>query len=154
MTVTVSIAKALTIEECAAIRPLVQAHIEYEQSDVILPDDWAGRTAQLASAGKIIVLVARAEDQSVGYASFTSDVATWKGESFAYLDCLYVSDARRGAGIGRRLIDAAATEASTSGYRELQWQTPTWNIAAIRFYERLGATHQTKQRFTLPLPVS
>jgi hypothetical protein len=36
------------------------------------------------------------------------------------------------------------------GDDEIQWQTPTWNTDARRFYERLGARPAEKIRYTLP----
>ena len=71
------------------------------------------------------------------------------GERFGHLDCLYVAEAQRGAGLGRLLVKAVASSAAARGYRELQWQTPEWNLAAIRFYESLGASRRPKERFTL-----
>ena len=65
---------------------------------------------------------------------------------------VFVAEAHRGGGVGRLLLDAATHQARSRGHRELQWQTPQWNTAAIGFYERLGATHTSKERFTLALP--
>ncbi|MBP2217059.1 GNAT family N-acetyltransferase [Arthrobacter sp. CAN_C5] len=154
MTAPTSITKVATIEECDAIRALVEAHIDYERSNVILPVDWADKTVQFIGAGRMTIFVAHAGSGPVGYASITTDVATWKGEPFAHLDCLYVSGTYRGAGIGRLLLDSVATDARARGYGELQWQTPAWNTRAIQFYERVGATHQPKERFTLELPLA
>jgi GNAT superfamily N-acetyltransferase len=51
------------------------------------------------------------------------------------------------------LVEAAADVAREDGCFELQWQTPSWNEGAIRFYQRLGARSTSKERFTLPLSV-
>lgn len=151
MTFQVLIATAITSDEFAAVRPLVQAHVAYERSDVAIPADWEEGTAQLAAAGKLTLLFARVGREAVGYASVTTDVATWTGETFVHLDCLFVAESHRGAGIGRLLVDAAVEETRLRGHRELQWQTPEWNSGAIRFYEGLGARSDTKKRFTLTL---
>jgi hypothetical protein len=37
------------------------------------------------------------------------------------------------------------------GCANLQWQTPVWNTAGIRFYDRSGAARLEKQRYTLAL---
>ena len=151
MTGPVAIDVAVNDLDYASIRPLVQEHVNYERSDVVIPDDWEQLTANQVSAGNVVIFVARIDGLAVGYASMTSDVATWTGERFGHLDCLYVDDARRGAGLGRLLVSAVASDARARGYRELQWQTPEWNSAAIRFYERLGAVRRPKDRFTLTL---
>lgn len=68
------------------------------------------------------------------------------------MDCLFVRDTHRGGGVGRILMKAALEHTRLHGTTELQWQTPTWNSGAIRFYDRLGAAQQTKRRFTLTVP--
>jgi ribosomal protein S18 acetylase RimI-like enzyme len=62
-----------------------------------------------------------------------------------------VAEGSRGAGAGARLVAAVAERARARGLTKLQWQTPVWNDAAIRFYGRLGAGRLAKERFTLPL---
>ena len=145
----ISVSAALDEGELVYIRPLVQAHIEYERSDAAMPSDWEPRAAGLVVAGKLTVLIARSGTTAVGYASITTDVETWTGEEFAHLDCLFVSADQRGSGVGRILFDAAVAEVRRRGLSELQWQTPDWNSGAIRFYERLGATSKAKRRFSL-----
>jgi len=146
------VAPAVVAADLRNIRPLVAAHAAFERSAVAIPTDWAERTARLIAVGRLAVFVARDGLEAVGYASTTTDVATWTGEEYTHVDCVFVAEAHRGGGVGRLLLDAATHQARSRGHRELQWQTPQWNTAAIGFYERLGATHQSKERFTLPLP--
>jgi GNAT superfamily N-acetyltransferase len=145
----VTIRQATSPLECATVRPLVEAHARYERSETTLPPDWDSRTADLIEAARLVLFVAVAAGAPVGYATLTHDVATWSAAPYAHLDCLYVNDAHRDAGIGRLLIDAAVQCARDRGYSELQWQTPAWNVAAVRFYDRLGARRQAKERFCL-----
>lgn len=145
------ITRPATAGKCASVRPLVKAHAKYERRDIALTDDWEHRIARLIDGGRITLYVASVRDAPVGYASVTNDVATWTGELFAHLDCLFVAAGHRGSGLGQLLFDTAGHQASRDGINELQWQTPAWNARAIRFYERLGATHLTKERFILPL---
>jgi GNAT superfamily N-acetyltransferase len=151
MTVPVTIDIAVSSHDYATVRTLVQRHVIYEQSDVVMPDDWEQLTANQVSAGNVVIFIARADGCAIGYASLTSDVGTWTGERFGHLDCLYVDESRRGTGLGSLLVEAVASEARARGYSALQWQTPAWNSTAIRFYERLGATHRSKERFALVL---
>lgn len=151
MTAHPTIDVAACPRDFASVHPLVQEHIRYERSDIVITEDWERSISEQVSAGDLVILVARIDGNVVGYASMTSDVATWTGERFGQLDCLYVDEARRGAGLGRLLVDAVAAAARARGFHELQWQTPEWNSDAIRFYERFGAVHRTKKRFTLIL---
>ena len=147
----ISVRAAIYEEELAAIRPLVQAHIEYERSAAVMPADWEARAGRLVDAGRLTILVAHDGEEAVGYASIATEVETWTASSFAHLDCLFISDGYRGAGIGRALFDAVAAEARRQGHRDLQWQTPDWNSGAIRVYEGMGGTSKDKKRFSLAL---
>jgi GNAT superfamily N-acetyltransferase len=147
----ISVSVAVSERELAAIRPLVQAHIEYERSDAVMPADWHDRAARLVAAGRLTIFVARSDADAVGYASVSTEVGTWAANSFAHLDCLFIADGHRGAGIGRALFDAVSAEARRQGLSDLQWQTPHWNAGAIRFYESIGATSKDKKRFSLAL---
>ncbi|WP_350353424.1 GNAT family N-acetyltransferase [Microbacterium sp. A8/3-1] len=67
------------------------------------------------------------------------------------MDCLYVAESHRGRGLGKLLLNAVRAAAASRGYAELQSQTPEWNAAVIDFYERVGGSRRTKERFTLPV---
>jgi GNAT superfamily N-acetyltransferase len=151
MTNEIIVTRAATLEDCRSIRPLVEAHVEYEKSEATVPADWVHKVAPFVASGELVIFVARRGSDVVGYASVTTELSTWTGDVLAHLECLFVAEPHRGAGLGRLLIEAAAEEARTRGLRELRWQTPSWNTSAIRFYDRLGATRETKERFALRL---
>ena len=52
----------------------------------------------------------------------TSDVETWAATPYGHLDCLYVVEKYRKAGVGRLLMDAVILYAQDQGFGELQWQ--------------------------------
>ncbi|WP_461474434.1 GNAT family N-acetyltransferase [Microbacterium sp. HJ5] len=148
---SIGVVRVETEAECIPVRRLAIAHARYERSDTRIPDDWGARVAGLIACGDLDMFVATAEGRPVGYATLTSDVATWTGERFGHLDCLFVDETARGAGVGRRLFDAVFERALVRGLDHLQWQTPSWNERATAFYERLGAQRSSKQRFTLDI---
>jgi hypothetical protein len=80
-----SIVTPTTVDDYDDIGRLVQAHIEYERSAASPPADWPERVARLIDMGKLIIYLARSDEQAVGYAS----------EPFAHLDCLYIADGHR-----------------------------------------------------------
>ncbi|MDI1461100.1 GNAT family N-acetyltransferase [Catellatospora sp. KI3] len=141
-------------EDLPALAALCAAHAAYERAPAV-PVDLAARLsmALFAEPARLWCLVAVDDDGQnlIGYATLTVDFATWRGRSFGHLDCLYVASARRGSGVGRRLFTEVARLARVKGVDELQWQTPSWNTDAIRFYQRVGATSSTKLRYTLDL---
>lgn len=88
---------------------------------------------------------------TAGYASATIDFSTLDGALYLHMDCLYVRDGWRNRVIGRHLWDAVHAFANTLGCAAIQWQTPSWNTEAARFYRRLGARESPKLRYNLPL---
>lgn len=145
----VVITRAITAADCEPARPLAIAHARFERSEVQIPRDWADRVAARIAQERLDVFIATSGGEAVGFASLTSDVSTWTGELYGHLDCLYVDEAERGAGVGQLLLSAVSDRATARGLTELQWQTPTWNERAIAFYRRTGARSTTKERFTL-----
>jgi ribosomal protein S18 acetylase RimI-like enzyme len=106
-------------------------------------------TALFAQPARLSGWVADVNEDVVGYATVTEEFSTWTGRTFWHMDCLYIQAHARNLGLGRELVDAIRAEARKQRVRELQWQTPAWNINAQRFYARLGATMQAKTRFRL-----
>jgi ribosomal protein S18 acetylase RimI-like enzyme len=148
----VSVTRVTDASGCADVRELAVAHARYERTDAVVPPDWAVRAAGLVAAGRLDLLVARTGGVPVGYASVTTDVETWTAAPYAHLNCLFVADGCRDLGVGRLLVSAVIALVRARGIGTLQWQTPAWNTGAVRFYRRLGAEPQAKQRFTLVLP--
>ncbi|XP_026761131.1 thialysine N-epsilon-acetyltransferase-like isoform X2 [Galleria mellonella] len=78
----------------------------------------------------------------VGYALYFPTYSTWEGVSMM-LEDLYVRPEKRRRGVGRRLFDAVAKEAVTSGSSRLDFHVLEWNPARI-FYDGKGAENLTK----------
>ena len=84
-------------------------------------------------------LIAEDGGQPVGFALFFHSFSTFLAQPGLYLEDLFVVPARRGAGIGRALLERLAQVAVDRGCGRLEWTVLDWNKDAIRFYERLGA---------------
>jgi putative acetyltransferase len=56
----------------------------------------------------------------------------------AELKRMYVDDALRGQGLGRRLVEALEAEARTLGVRRLVLETGTRQLAALALYQKTG----------------
>ena len=126
---------------------LCKAHAEYEKSFY----DSRGKVALLTkhlfhAATNINCLVVEHNKELVGYASYLKQFSTWEASYYLYLDCLFLSAHARGKGLGKKLMEAIRKEAIKENCN-LQWQTPRFNVKAIKFYQALGATPKTKERF-------
>jgi len=85
-------------------------------------------------------VVAEREGSVIGFALFFTNFSTFLGKPGLYLEDLYVQPAERGSGVGQALLRHLAALANARGYGRFEWSVLDWNVNAIRFYERMGAT--------------
>ena len=85
-------------------------------------------------------VVAEHEGLVIGFALFFTNFSTFLGKPGLYLEDLYVQPAHRGSGVGRALLTHLAALANARGYGRFEWSVLDWNVNAIRFYEKMGAT--------------
>ena len=114
------------------------AALEGDASDVV--SDLPAWTAMLGRPD-VIVLIAVRDGHPVGYVSALRRLHLWLGTDILALDDLYVREGYRDAGVGRLLMRALATLADGMPIR---WEVEEDNVAAQRFYRRLGATLRRK----------
>jgi GNAT superfamily N-acetyltransferase len=88
------------------------------------------------SVGRI--LVCESEGAVVGMASILFTVSTAEGGPAAWLEDMVVDPSRRGAGIGRQLLEAALELASVGGATRVTLLTDRSNGKAQAFYARHG----------------
>ncbi|CAF4896118.1 unnamed protein product [Pieris macdunnoughi] len=82
-----------------------------------------------------------AKNPIVGYALYFPTYSTWQGRAMM-LEDLYVRSSDRKCGVGKKLFNAVAKEASSSGCSRLEFHVLEWNDARS-FYERKGAINLT-----------
>lgn len=85
-------------------------------------------------------ILAFLDGDPAGVALFHTRFSTWLGRPGLYLEDLYVAEAARGHGVGRRLMVRLAAIAVGRGWARIDFQVLEWNPAR-RFYERLGLGH-------------
>ena len=83
------------------------------------------------------LLVAELGGVVAGFALFFTSWSTWEGRPGLYLEDLFVREAARGHGLGRRLLAAVARLALERGYPRLDLCVLDWNPAR-RFYDSIG----------------
>jgi ribosomal protein S18 acetylase RimI-like enzyme len=138
-------------DDVAAIATLCEEHAAFERNPFPTPLDPSSIGATLF--GDPVRLWALVVEDTlsgclVGYATYTVGFSTWLTADYLHLDCLFLQADYRGSGIGRALMEQIRAESIRLGCPFAEWQTPSWNEAAGRFYLRLGATEQSKRRFT------
>lgn len=128
-----------TQEDLAQVFALIQELAEFERE----PDAVETTVASMKEDGfgeqpVFKFFVAEDQDKIVGLALYFYSYSTWKGKCI-YLEDLIVTEAYRGQGIGRKLLDAVVMKAKADHAKRVVWQVLDWNTPAIDFYKSLGA---------------
>ncbi len=92
-------------------------------------------------------MVVESRENLLGYATFIRQYSTWDAGYYLYLDCIYLREEARGKGIGSKLMSLVKSYANQNACFQVQWQTPKFNLEAIKFYNRIGASSKDKERF-------
>ena len=131
---------------------LCRKHADHEQTSFdITNKEYLLTQAIFNDPPRLHCWVVEIENICVGYCTYTFDFSTWDARRFLYLDCLYLEAACRGMGIGKEIMSKLIQEAQNNHCVNIQWQTPTFNIDAIKFYHAIGAKAKQKERFTYEL---
>lgn len=120
----------------------MQAHYRVPcPSDAEIRAGLAGRPAGAE------LLVATDGDMLVGFAAFA---AIYPGPGLRagfFLKELYVAQAARGLGAGRRLMAELARLALARGFGRVDWMAARDDVRLLDFYESLGASPQPEKVF-------
>ena len=91
-----------------------------------------------APTGDLRGLVAESDRRLIGFAHYLLHPSTWALQNYCYLEDLFVSEAGRGKGVGRALIDAVEGAARQAGSTRLYWVTHNDNAQARKLYDQLA----------------
>jgi GNAT superfamily N-acetyltransferase len=127
-------------EDVGLILRFIQELALYERE----PDKVLATEADLLRDGfgpvpRFRCVIAEHDGEAAGFALFFTSYSTWRGHHGIRLEDLYVTPAKRGAGIGKALLKHLAGVAVEEGCPRLEWDVLEWNTPAIGFYEALGA---------------
>ena len=90
------------------------------------------------------------EGRAVGFATIYWSWATTSAERIGVMNDLFVAPEGRGTGVAEALIEACRAECAARGAGKLTWQTATDNAAAMKVYDRVGATREQWVDYWLP----
>ncbi|ATG46360.1 GNAT family N-acetyltransferase [Celeribacter ethanolicus] len=83
-------------------------------------------------------LVADLDGTLVGLVHYIFHAHNWRVEDVCYLQDLFVTEAARGTGAGRALIEGVYRVADDNGTPTVYWTTQTGNTTARQLYDRIG----------------
>jgi GNAT superfamily N-acetyltransferase len=83
-------------------------------------------------------LVAESDGQLLGLTHYLFHRSTTAIEPVCYLQDLFTSNAARGRGIGRALINRVYEQARLAGSSRVYWQTHQTNLTAMQLYDKVA----------------
>ncbi len=130
-----------TIDDVPTIFKLIQGLAAYEKlahevtgSEELLKEHLFGTKVYIE------VVLAEIDNQSAGLALFFHNYSTFLTKPGIYLEDLFVVSEYRRQGVGKALISSLAKLAVERNCGRLEWSVLEWNVNAIDFYEKIGAT--------------
>lgn len=121
---------------------LIVALAEFEQLN---PPDMEAqlrlRRDCFAKHPKFESYLASLDGVAVGYVVIFETYSSFLAKPTLYLEDLFVLPEYRKQGIGYRLVQFLVRLALERGCGRMEWQVLDWNENAIKFYDRLGASH-------------
>ena len=139
-------------QEIKELINLCALHAKYENASY----DKTGKEEKLHLAlfkedSNITCFVAIQNEEILAYATAILEFSTWDADYYLHMDCLYIKESHRGKGLGENFMSKIKEHAKELGCNHIEWQTPSNNYKAIKFYEKMGAKNKDKKRFSLYL---
>ena len=141
MDATAHLLRAAEPRDVPAIVGLIRELAEFENLTALLqvtPDTLGPHLFGPRPAAEC--LVGEVGGAVVAFALFFPNFSTFLGKPGLYLEDLYVQPAHRKGGLGQALFVRLARLAAERGCGRFEWSVLDWNVNAIRFYEKMGAT--------------
>jgi GNAT superfamily N-acetyltransferase len=127
-------------------------HAQLEEHEIALPLDRlrAAVEGPLDDPARGVFFIAE-DGEPIGVAYLSFVWALEHGGKSVWLEELYVTPARRGSGIGRRLLSTVCDYARASGCAAVDLEVEASHARAARLYERAGFEPHQRARWVLRL---
>jgi GNAT superfamily N-acetyltransferase len=137
----------------AELLPLMRGYLDFYE---VAPSDEAllalSRALIADPEREGVQLLARGDEgRAVGFATIYWSWATTSAERIGVMNDLFVAPEARGTGVAEALIEACRAECAAHGAGKLTWQTAPDNAAAMKVYDRVGATREQWVDYWLPV---
>jgi GNAT superfamily N-acetyltransferase len=137
--------------EFERLLPLIAAYQRFYKADIDEERNRAFFRRFLAPSEDGMLLGARDGGEIVGYACLYWHFSSTQAVETVLMSDLFVSEAVRGRGVGRALIEASAVVARERGAAHLEWSTAPDNLTAQRLYDSTGAERSEWVEYELGL---
>ena len=128
-------------EDVPEILELIKALAEFENlSDEVVATEELLKITLFGKNSPAEVQIAYDKNNTLGFALYFRSFSTFLGRPGIYLEDLYVRESARGKGVGEALLRRLAQRTLEIGGGRLEWSVLNWKEAAIKFYQKMGAS--------------
>ena len=127
------------IEDCPRMLELVNELAVYERAPLEVTVTLEHFTESGFGANPVWWAFVAEEDGIInGFALYYIRYSTWKGQKM-YLEDIIVTEAARGRGLGKLLMNALIQEGQEKKFQGITWQVLNWNEPALNFYRKYNS---------------
>jgi GNAT superfamily N-acetyltransferase len=128
-----------TADDAALILSFIQELAAYENmsDEVVATEELILET--VFRQNKAEVIIGEYQKKPVAFALFFHNYSTFLARPGIYLEDLYVKEAYRSMGFGKRILAFLAKLAQERNCGRLEWWCLDWNESSIGFYKSLGS---------------
>jgi GNAT superfamily N-acetyltransferase len=133
-----------TAEDCGLILHFIRELAIFEKApEAVVATEDDLRRHGFGPIPRFETLIAELDGEPAGMALFHTRFSTWLGQPTLFLEDIFVTEAARKHGVGRKLMTGLARIALDRGWRRIDFHVLDWNPAR-GFYERLGFEHESE----------
>jgi len=139
MEVPLPVIRPLTPEDRAEWEVLWRGYLTFFETE-LAPEIYDATFSRLVNpeAKERGALVAEKDGALIGLVHYLFHAHNWRIEDVCYLQDLFVTEAARGTGAGRALIQSVYDLADAHGTPQVYWTTQHFNTEARKLYDRIG----------------
>jgi GNAT superfamily N-acetyltransferase len=127
------------IEDVPVIIRFIRDIAEFEKlSDEVVANEEVIAESLFGEKPAARVILAYVDGEPAGFAVYFFNFSTFVGRPGLYLEDIFVSEEKRGMGVGEEMMRYLARIARAEKCVRMEWAVLDWNPARS-FYERLGA---------------
>ncbi len=131
------------IEDVPLIMGFIRGIAEFEKlSDKVIANEDTLTESLFGESPAAHVILAYVDGEPAGFAVYFFNFSTFVGRHGLYLEDIFVSEDKRGMGVGEAMMRHLARVAKAEECVRMEWAVLDWNPARS-FYERLGAEQLT-----------
>lgn len=130
--------RQVSAADLAAWQPLWQAYQRFYKTEIAAETSAITWQRFLDPAEPMHAALAWQNGRAVGLVHVIYQRSCWTTGDYCYLQDLFVDGERRGAGIGRQLIEHVYAQAQAAGASRVYWLTHESNHAAMQLYDRIA----------------